>query len=299
MQEYKKPKAKVISPTNRGTTGMIKAPKRRRWTGRAVAKKRMDEMKRHKHDHSPACAEKFAERIEGDIKRAVPHIVAVMGDGAHLPFAYTIGNTSKDLPELLMIGYHDAGAIGSVLGKLSDAMIEREHAFADGETVNLGGKYPVKIIDANATAQDKYTIQAGRFYGHEDYDVQQVLVSDRRGRFPDDAQCDAHFQVPVLARQGTIEFNEANHAGKLIRNGLRIARCRCSECAVREGECCACCGSPWPQSFEVPDRVWRHYILSLGDGDKVLCLDCFKLIVRLTDDGRYMRKHGELRMWKE
>ena len=157
MQEYKKPKAKVISPTNRGTTGMIKAPKRRRWTGRAVAKKRMDEMKRHKHDHSPACAEKFAERIEGDIKRAVPHIVAVMGDGAHLPFAYTIGNTSKDLPELLMIGYHDAGAIGSVLGKLSDAMIEREHAFADGETVNLGGKYPVKIIDANATAQDKYT----------------------------------------------------------------------------------------------------------------------------------------------
>jgi hypothetical protein len=59
--------------------------------------------------------------------------------------------------------------------------------------------------------------------------------------------------------------------------------------------CCERCGSPWPAMFMVPDRVWRHYILSLGDGDKRLCLDCFKLIVRLTDDGRYMRKHGKLR----
>jgi hypothetical protein len=48
-----------------------------------------------------------------------------------------------------MIGYHDAGAIGSVLSKLSDAMIERKRAFADGETINLAGKYLVKIIDAN------------------------------------------------------------------------------------------------------------------------------------------------------
>jgi hypothetical protein len=86
-KEYKKPKAKVISPdTKNGTTGMIEAPKRH-WTGRTVAEKKMDEMKHHKHDHSPACAEKFAERIEGDIKRAGLHIVAVMGDGAHLPFA--------------------------------------------------------------------------------------------------------------------------------------------------------------------------------------------------------------------
>jgi hypothetical protein len=62
---------------------------------------------------------------------------------------------------------------------------------------------------------------------------------------------------------------------------------------------CERCGSPWPAMFMVPDRVWRHYILSLGDGEKMLCLDCFKLIVRLTDGGRYMRKHGEPRMLRE
>jgi hypothetical protein len=56
--------------------------------------------------------------------------------------------------------------------------------------------------------------------------------------------------------------------------------------------CCERCGEPWPEMFIVPNQVWRHYILSLGDGDKMLCLACFKRIVKLTDGGRYMHKHG-------
>ena len=44
--------------------------------------------------------------------------------------------------------------------------------------------------------------------------------------------------------------------------------------------------------FKVPDDVWRHYILSLGNGERLLCVDCFNVIAKLTDDGVYAREHG-------
>jgi hypothetical protein len=44
--------------------------------------------------------------------------------------------------------------------------------------------------------------------------------------------------------------------------------------------------------FGVPDPVWSHYILSLGDGDKFLCVGCFNLIAKLTDCGEFARRHG-------
>src|SRR5438034_11618292 len=96
-------------------------------------------------------------------------------------FAYTIGNWLAKLPELLIIGTTK----GSVLNDLSQKMIERGSAFDDGEIVSLGGRFPVKIINADERAQRDYTIQAGQYLGGEYYTVQQVLACDRNGRFPD------------------------------------------------------------------------------------------------------------------
>src|SRR5271155_984286 len=56
--------------------------------------------------------------------------------------------------------------------------------------------------------------------------------------------------------------------------------------------CCERCGAAWPDFFEVPTDVWRFYILALGDGDKLLCIDCFRLISELIDGGAYARAHG-------
>jgi hypothetical protein len=90
--------------------------------------------------------------------------------------------------------------VADILNMLSDMMVERGGRFSEGELVSLGGKYPVKIITANATAKTEYTIQVGRVYGDEDYEVQQVVLSDRNGIFPDDARCEARYRMPVLAR---------------------------------------------------------------------------------------------------
>jgi hypothetical protein len=100
------------------------------------------------------------------------------------------------LPELLLIG----GIAGAdALNDLSQKMIERHAAFNDGELVKLGGKFPVKIVNADQRAQRDYTIQAGEHLGHEAYAVQQVLIPDRSGRYPSDPECAAPYSaVPVL-----------------------------------------------------------------------------------------------------
>jgi hypothetical protein len=115
-------------------------------------------------------------------------------------FAYTIGNQEKDLPELLMLGNFHPEACCAVLNALSDLMIKQGRCFTDGEeTLELGGKVPIRIIDArDPIVKRSYTMQAGQFYKNEDYDVQQVIVPDENGRWPDDPQCHASCRVPVL-----------------------------------------------------------------------------------------------------
>jgi hypothetical protein len=94
------------------------------------------------------------------------------------------------------------GCAVNVLDDLSQTMIERGSAFADGELVKLGGKYPFKIIDADQRAHDEYTIQAGQYHDTEDYRVQQVLIPDRNGRYPDDPECQQPYAtVPVLGHR--------------------------------------------------------------------------------------------------
>ena len=148
-------------------------------------------------------AEQERDLILEHIDRYGRHIIGVFAcagdDDDTPPFAYTIGNWRQpnSLPELLVIGTSDAG----FLNLLSAKMLERGTRFAEGEIVNLGGRHAVKIINTNASAQAEYTIQAGNFYGHDNYSVQQALVPDRRGRFPDDPQCEVRYRMPVLARQ--------------------------------------------------------------------------------------------------
>jgi len=139
----------------------------------------------------------FYDDIYNDIRRDGRSVLCIGGEEDSLPFAYTIGNALKGLPELLMIG----GIAGAyLLNVLSEQIVERNGGFDDGELISLGGKFPVKIINATDTrARSEYTIQAGQAIGHENYAVQQVLIADKSGRYPDDPECAAPYSsVPVL-----------------------------------------------------------------------------------------------------
>ena len=141
---------------------------------------------------------KLQENIETDVRRDGRSVLCVGGEGEKPSFAYTIGNWLAKLPELLIIGTTK----GYILNDFSQKMIERGSAFDDGELVSLGGRFPVKIINADARAQRDYTIQAGQYLGVEDYLVQQVLTPDRNGCFPDDPACQHPYStIPVLMRK--------------------------------------------------------------------------------------------------
>jgi hypothetical protein len=134
----------------------------------------------------------FHAIIEADIQQYGRSVIGVKD---HPPFSYTIGNSPRGLPELLVFGMSN----GQILDVLSDMMIERGRAFDDGELVHLGGACPIKMICADWRAKDDYTVQAGVHYHTEHYDVQQVLIPDPDGRFPDDPGCLFPYRdVPIL-----------------------------------------------------------------------------------------------------
>ena len=46
---------------------------------------------------------------------------------------------------------------------------------------------------------------------------------------------------------------------------------------------CQRCGGLWPPLFMVPDDIWQRYLRTEQDQQKLLCLDCFRDIVKLVD----------------
>jgi hypothetical protein len=167
---------------------------------KALEASRMD----HRAEMKKLTIDQLHRGIARDIKRAGRFVMCVGGDENSPPFAYTIGNTIAGLPELLMIG--DVG-VAYLLHDLSQKMLERDTAFDEGELVSLGGKFPVKIINASTIgAWDDFTSQATKHFGHDDYAVQQVLIPDRSGRFPGDPGCAPPYSdFLVLARPASLQ----------------------------------------------------------------------------------------------
>ena len=122
------------------------------------------------------------------------------------PWMYTIGNHAVGLPELLVVdGFHedDLELPVSVLNRLGKMQRDRGEAFADEELVSVGGKYPLRIVDAGEIGRAKYATLVGLYYGTRDYEVRQVVAPDTQGRWPETPGCEVPFaRQPILSRIG-------------------------------------------------------------------------------------------------
>jgi hypothetical protein len=98
-------------------------------------------------------------------------------------FTYTIGNSLKGVPELIVFGLAPENAHW-VLNMASD----QPEAIASG-IIDLGGEFPLKAVPCGAWAKDVYSIQAGQYLRGNAYELTQLLVCDKAGRFPDDPAC--------------------------------------------------------------------------------------------------------------
>jgi hypothetical protein len=118
------------------------------------------------------------------------------------PFMYTIGNFHHGLPELLIVDT-DKDMFASVLNRLGRMQRERRRAFADEELVSIGGKFPLRIVDAGIVGRTKYATFVGIFYNTQNYEVRQVVLPDTQGRWPDQPGCDPPYaRQPILSRIG-------------------------------------------------------------------------------------------------
>src|SRR4029077_14862717 len=117
----------------------------------------------------------FHQTTDAMIKRSGRSIIAVFDcEGDDQPFAYTIGNHLKGLPELLVIGGRRDEVVG-LLNGLSEMMIKADMAFKDGQVVRIPGGFPFKLIRGGNIARTEYAVQAGEHFGHDDYTIMQVL----------------------------------------------------------------------------------------------------------------------------
>lgn len=133
-----------------------------------------------------AAQRKMARRIEKDIKKHGLSVVYVFGEDDDPSFHYTVGRTLRDLPELL-IAAPLAPVVGmQMLNALNRAM---PRAVPSGSKVNLGGLYPMLVLDVtDDIVAEEFTCFASRFYGEDGYRVQQVVCCDKNGKFPPDCE---------------------------------------------------------------------------------------------------------------
>ena len=136
-------------------------------------------------------------RIRSDILMAGQTIQGVfprVGETG-TPFFYTIGNAELGLPELLLIGGFRAEIAMRILNELGQYMRERGKPLDEG-MLDIGWTFPFKIRKAGGKVRDEYTIQAGEYLGHQRYEVTQVMICDREGRYPGDRGCELDFPRP-------------------------------------------------------------------------------------------------------
>ena len=141
----------------------------------------------------------FYQNIANTIATKKRQLIYIPDTKKYKSFCYSIGNQEKNLPELLIFGVKPDDA-NVLVSALSDLMIENKRPFFDGEEINLGGEQSVTMRNCTKIAHMQYTIQAGQFYGNEDYQVQQILIPDKKGRLPDHPHCHKDYKVPVLKK---------------------------------------------------------------------------------------------------
>lgn len=140
--------------------------------------------------------EQITERVRQNIEQYGQHVQGVGGGGGirvSPPFAYTIGNSARGLPELLFIGPFDFRLGTMILNAVAKHMWEKGRI--EPGMLDLEWTFPFKLREAGGDVRDTFTIQAGQFYGHENYTVMQVMICDKAGRYPGDPGCDPAFDV--------------------------------------------------------------------------------------------------------
>ena len=137
----------------------------------------------------------FYAAIDRNIARNGQHLFLIFADGETPAFAYSIGNALQGLPELLLVGNFSPRVAGSIINELGRKMRDARRPL-EGD-IDVGGRFPARVRQASVQARQRFTLQAGRYLRHEEYDVLQVLLCDPDGAYPGEPGCAPAYDVPL------------------------------------------------------------------------------------------------------
>lgn len=145
------------------------------------------------HDVRIEIGKRIAEQVKENVRRFGQHVWGVGGSEVTPPFAYTVGNASRGLPELLFIGefHFDLGM--QILNAVAERMVKDGRL--DEGMLDIEWTFPFKVREAGGDVRDMFTIQASRYLGHQDYRVMQIMICDPKGRYPGDPGVDPRYDV--------------------------------------------------------------------------------------------------------
>lgn len=137
--------------------------------------------------------EAFRQNILATIEKHGHQLIGVFSEATQPTFTYTIGLTATHGHELLLVGLRYEYA-GTVLNDIAKALgrLELDTPFDEFTNLPLMLKRCTKNL---VLLHENFVVQADSFYGR-DVNVLQVVMCDREGHFPGDAQYDRAYMDP-------------------------------------------------------------------------------------------------------
>lgn len=124
-------------------------------------------------------------------------------EGKDPTFVYSLGNTERGWPELILIGNMNMRTTEALLNQIQEVW-QGENKPVLGDIPNMivfqdGTEHPLRLVEVDAAATIKqYAYQVQHFYPDVPHRFVQVLWPDKNGRFPNDAQYDHTVRQPQL-----------------------------------------------------------------------------------------------------
>jgi len=138
--------------------------------------------------------ETYLIQLEALIDKEGWAVQGVLGDDENLPFAYTVGLTPKELPELLVYGLPHQTA-GAILNHLAKDMITDPSSIApDTPLEGYVSGFPVILLVARVNHEANMALN---LYG-EKVRVWQAVFPDQHGKFPWEQEYSLSLDIPLL-----------------------------------------------------------------------------------------------------
>lgn len=146
----------------------------------------------------------FDRQVDDTIARVGWVVMAVGSSDTTPAFAYTVGLSQANLPELVIVGNLAPGTLGNIINPIAQKM------FIDKEAIKVGPatsgfvlktneelRLEVRVVIDRKRALQNYVIQAADLYG-PGVDVMQVIWGDDKNVLPTEPGYNLEMVQPLL-----------------------------------------------------------------------------------------------------